>query len=127
MKDEQLIDAYIKLRDRRAQRKAAYLADDESDKQYMDKIEALFLKSLNEEGLTSKSCKGVGTAYITTRTSVTAADKEAFMGFIRDGGMWQLLEVRPAKAAVEEYVAANEELPPGLNMRREMAVNIQRA
>ena len=127
MKDEQMIDAYIRLRDRRAQRKAAYLAEDESDKQYMEKIEALFLKSLNEEGLTSKSCKGVGTAYITTKTSVTTADREAFMNFIRDGDMWQLLEVRPAKAAVEEYVSANEELPPGVNMRREMAVNIQRA
>ena len=126
MKDEELISAYIQLRDRRAQRKAAFEADDNPDKGFMDKIEAKLLARLNDAGLTSFSCRGVGTAYTKMKTSITAADKQVYLDFIKKQELWHLLEIRPMKTAVEEYLEQNQELPPGVNMRREIAVHVER-
>lgn len=126
MTDEELIAAYIALRDRRAQRKAAYETDDSPDKQYMDKIEVKLLERLNAAGLTSFSCRGVGTAYTKMKSSCTAADKVMFMDFVRNHELWHLLEVRPMKTAVEEYLEEHQELPAGVNLRREIAVYVER-
>ena len=127
MENADLISAYIKLRDRRAQRKAEYETDDASDKGNMEKIESILLKRLNAEGLTSFSCRGVGTAYTKTQTSVTTADGEVFMEFCQSHNLMHLMEKRPAKKAVEEYVAENQELPPGIKMSRRTIVNIERS
>jgi len=127
MNNEEMIDAYIRLRDRRALRKKAFESDDEPDKGHMDKIETVMLKRLHESGLTSFSCKGVGTAYMTTLTSVTAADGEMFVTFCVDNGLMHLVERRPAKKAIEDYVAETQIVPPGLNINRKISVNIKRA
>jgi hypothetical protein len=68
-----------------------------------------------------------GTAYKSTRISVTTGDKDAFMEFVRTNDEWPLLEVRPSKSAVEEYRAAHDDLPPGINWRAEQVVNIRRS
>jgi len=49
-----------------------------------------------------------------------------FMQYIKDNEEWSLLEIRPSKAAVEQFLAANEELPPGVNWRSERVVNFRR-
>jgi hypothetical protein len=38
-----------------------------------------------------------------------------------------MLERRASKSAVEQYRDTNDELPPGLNWREEITVNIRRS
>ena len=69
----------------------------------------------------------VGTAYRSERTSVTVADKSAFMDYIESNKAFDLLDVRANKTAVEGFMAENQDVPPGVNIRREVAVNFRRA
>ena len=125
-RDDVLVKAYIDLRDRRTQRKADFDTSDASDKDKQEKIEAEFLRRFNDRGIDNVSARGIGTAYKSTRTSATVADWEALLGYIRQSGAWEMLERRVNKTAVEQYRAANEDIPPGVNVRSEIVVNFRR-
>lgn len=124
--DVSLLKLFIGLRDRRAQRKAAYSDDDSGDKGKQDKIEVEFLKRFQARGIDNVSARSVGTAYMTTRSSVTVADRDAFLGYIRDNDAWELLENRANKTAVEQHVETNNDLPPGVNQSVTQVVNFRR-
>lgn len=125
MKINELVDKYIELRDRKAGVKKEY--DDKVAKieQVMEKMEAVILKHLNETGAESFRTAS-GTAYKSNRTSATVADWDAFLAHVQRNEAWELLEHRAAKKAVEEFKAANDDLPPGINWRSEVVVNIRR-
>lgn len=126
MKMSELVEKYIQLRDKKAEYKAEYDAKVAKVEEVLDKIEAKFLQVFEESGLDSVKTEA-GTAYKSTRVSVTTGDKDAFMEFVRTNDEWPLLEVRPSKAAIEEYRAAHDDLPPGINWRAEQVVNIRRS
>lgn len=126
MKVSDLVDKYIQIRDRKAQLKKEYEAKVAPLEEAHAKIEAKFLELFEKTGTDSLKTE-FGTAYRSTRSSVTTADRDAFMTYIRENDEWPLLEVRPAKAAVEVFKEEHGELPPGLNYREEMVVNIRRA
>lgn len=125
MRDDELVALYIQLRDRRAQRKGAYDIDDAGDKQKQEKIEALLLHRFQLSGIESVKT-AMGTAYKSTRTSATVADWDMFFDFVKEGEAWELIEHRASKEAVVQYKAANDELPPGINWRSEVVINVRR-
>lgn len=127
MSEAEMIALYLQVRDRRAERKALYQKDDAQDQAIQDKIESLFLERFNKTGTTQIAAKGVGTVYTSERTTASVADKEVFMQFIKDNDEWPLLETRAAKSAVEQYMNVHGELPPGINWRSEVTVNIRRS
>lgn len=127
MKASEAIETYISLRDEIAQKKKAHEAEIAPLKERMDKIEAKFLEAFNRMGTDNMSVRGVGTAFRSTKTSASVADKESFMEFVKDGGNWHLLEVRAAKTAVDEYVSRHETPPPGVNYNTMVSVNFQRS
>lgn len=126
MKVNELVDLYVKGRDKLAELKAEFDAKKAPIEAKMEKIEQALLATMNNAGIDSVKTDA-GTAYKSTRTSVSAADREIFMDFIKNNEAWALLEVRPAKKAVEDYMAANDELPPGVNIRSETVVNFRRS
>ena len=126
MKMSDLVAKYIQLRDKKAEYKAEYDAKVSTIEAILDKIEGKFLQVFEESGMDSVKTEA-GTAYKSTRVSVTTGDKDAFMEFVRTNDEWPLLEVRPSKSAVEEYRAAHDDLPPGINWRAEQVVNIRRS
>lgn len=126
MKVDALVSIYIQLRDRRATRKAAYEADDAKDKSYQEKIEAKLLAHFNATGTDKVGCE-FGTAYTSTRTSAKVADWDQILGFIKMKALWNMLEHRVSKTAVEEYMQEHQELPPGVNISREIVVNVRRS
>lgn len=126
MKMSDLVAKYIQLRDKKAEYKAEYEAKVAQIEEILDKIEGKFLQVFEESGMDSVKTEA-GTAYKSTRVSVTTGDKDAFMEFVRANDEWPLLEVRPSKSAVEEYRAAHDDLPPGINWRAEQVVNIRRS
>lgn len=122
-----VVKTYIKLRDRRAQRKSEYEAADAADKEKQEKIEAYLLKEFNESGIDSIRTE-FGTAYKSSRTSATVADWDAFFtNYVVPNAAWEMLERRVNKTAVEQFKAANEDLPPGINWSETQVVNIRRS
>ena len=120
-----LVGLYIKLRDRRKDRKTAYELDDQKDKDYQEKIEQKLLAFLNESGGESFRTDA-GTAYKTTRTSATVQDWDAALAYIKVHDAWDMLEHRVNKTFVEEYIETNQETPPGVGVSRITVVNVRR-
>lgn len=124
--DVTLLKMFIALRDRRAERKAAYQADDEGDRSKQDKIEIEFLRRFNERGIDNVSAREVGTAYKSTRASATVGDWDSLLGHVQENEAWELLERRVNKTAVEQFKAVNDDLPPGVNWAESQVVNFRR-
>lgn len=121
-----LVEGYIKLRDKKAELKAKHDAEMAPINAMMDKIEVHLLAKMQEQGVESYKT-GIGTAYTATRTSVTCADGAGFIAWAIETGNTHMIERRAVKTAVDEFVAQNKDLPPGLNYRSEVCVNVRRS
>lgn len=124
---DQLVETYIKLRDKKAELEAAHKHNVGPITEGMTKIEAALLAEMQKQGTSSVAVKGIGTAYTTTKTSVTMAEWDSYLEFIREQeDPYRFLDRKPNKTAVEEYMDEHQDVPPGINLRRELAVNIRR-
>lgn len=127
MKLSEAVSLYIQLRDKKAQMKAEFDATVAPVQEKMDKLEAKLLDVFNQTGMDSVKTE-FGTAYATTRSSASIADRDTFMDYVKANEEWSLLEVRVSKTAVDQFRSANDnELPPGVNIREERVVNIRRS
>lgn len=123
---DQVVSTYIKMRDAKkaleAEQKLALKPYEEG----LAKLEARALAILSEQGADSLKTK-FGTCYSTTRRSVRASDKEAFMDYVKSHDAFDLLDIRPNKTAVEDFVGEHGDLPPGVSSETMLAVNFRRA
>lgn len=128
MKLDELVANYIKLRDKKSQLKKQYDEKVAKVDAVMDKMEAIILKTFQDSGIDSARTDA-GTAYISTRTSATVASREEFLSWVlQDPDERSIfLENRVSKVAVEQFKAANDDLPPGVNFRSEIVVGVRRA
>lgn len=127
MKISEAVEIYIKMRDKKAQMKAAYEASVAPLTEKMNKLEAKLLHIFNETGMDSVKTP-LGTAYTSTRTSVSIADRDAFTNFVKETGDFNMLELRPSRTAVPEFADMNGgELPPGINVSITRTVNVRRS
>jgi hypothetical protein len=123
---EELVQKYIELRDAKSQLKAKYDAKAGKLDTAMEKIEAILLMDFNERGIESMRT-AAGTAYKQTRVSAGVADWDAARDFIVENELWNMLERRVNKSAIEQYKEANGDLPPGINWREEVVINVRRS
>lgn len=123
---KEIVAKYIKLRDLKAKldgehkdRVAAIVAA-------LSKAEGAIMAQFQLLGIESAGTED-GTAYTSTKTSATVADMDAFLAFVKKEEAWHMLERRVAKTTVDEYVAANGDLPPGINYSSVKTINVRRA
>lgn len=90
----------------------------------MAKMEAWMLQELNKEGADHVGT-AEGTAYKTTRSSVTVDDWEQSLEEIRSKELWHLLERRLSKTGVEQYIEAEGREFPGAHVTTEVVVNVR--
>ena len=128
MKLDELVANYIKLRDKKSQLKKQYDENVAKVDAVMDKMEAIILKTFQDSGIDSARTDA-GTAYISTRTSATVGSREELFQWIQEDFEERsiFLENRVSKVAVEQFKAANDDLPPGVNFRSEIVVGVRRA
>ena len=128
MKLDELVANYIKLRDKKSLLKKQYDEKVAKVDAVMDRMEAIILKTFQDSGIDSARTDA-GTAYISTRTSATVASREELFQWIQEDFDERsiFLENRVSKVAVEQYKAANDDLPPGVNFRSEVTVGVRRA
>ena len=125
MKISEAVKLYVKLRDEAAELKREYQEKADKVKAKMDQIEAALMVAMDATGMESVKVES-GTAYITTQTSATVADRETFLNFCKEKGEWSLIDVRASKSAITQYKTATNDLPPGINWRAERVVNFRR-
>lgn len=124
---EELVSAFIKIREKKSQLKAEYEAKVAKYDETANKIEAVLLAKFNEMGLDSIKTPA-GTAYASVRASATVADWDAFKTFLQStDDPYFFIERRVNKTAVEQYKAANEDLPPGVNWSETRVVNFRKS
>ena len=128
MKLDELVANYIKLRDKKSLLKKQYDEKVAKVDAVMDKMEAIILKTFQDSGIDSARTDA-GTAYISTRTSATVGSREELFQWIQEDFEERsiFLENRVSKVAVEQFKAANDDLPPGINFRSEVTVGVRRA
>ena len=126
MKLDLIVERYVQMRDKKAEMKAAYEASVADLNTGMAKLENAIMATLNEQGVESVRTSH-GTAFKSISNSATIADWDAYLAFVKDNDRWDMLEKRCAKLAVEQYRAANDDLPPGVNWKSAVTVNVRRA
>jgi phage host-nuclease inhibitor protein Gam len=126
MKLSEAVEMYIKMRDKKAAMKADFDASIAPLNEKMEKLEAKLLDVFNKTGMDSVKTE-FGTAYATTRSTASIADREVFMDYVKANEEWSLLEARVSKTAVEQFRSIHDDLPPGVNVRTERVVNVRRS
>ena len=98
-----------------------------------EKLDTEVMRRFNEDGLTSVKT-AFGSLHTIVRTSASCADKDAFLGWIRESDNWDFLEVRPAKTMIADYMDAVDEttgkkhgLPPGINWSAKATIGMRKA
>lgn len=125
MNVDQVIAAYIKLRDTAEEIKERHKQELAKVNDQMHKLEGWLHKSLQAQGLTN--FKGAaGTAFLQTVSSATVADRETFFNYVRENQAWELLESRCAKTVVDDYLESHGEAPPGIKHERTEVIRIRR-
>ena len=127
--DAKLIEAFIKIRDARAQRKAAYDAADADDKAKQEKLEAEFLRRFHDRGTDSTSADGLGTAFIEVTAAASVADKDTYFNWLLEDPENRMcfMEARANKTAIRQYRTEHDDIPPGINWRETQVVRFRRA
>lgn len=122
---EEMIGAYIKLRDKKQAADKVHKADMAKLTGLMQEIESRIQSHFNETGASSiRTTKG--TAYSTVRLTARVDDQEVFRQFVESQAAWGILEARANKSAVAAYLEEHGEPPPGVSVTRSMNVNINR-
>jgi hypothetical protein len=128
MKMDDLVKTYIRLREKKSQRKADFDTDIAKYDELQDKIEALLLLKFGELGIDSVKTER-GTAYASVRSSVSIADWDSFRTFCEaQDDPFTFIDRKASKTAIEQYKSANDDqLPPGLNWSATRVVNFRRS
>jgi len=122
---EQLIGAYVTIRDWIAEQNRQHEERIEKRKAQLEALNEILLKALNATHQQAAPTKA-GTAYKKRWSSATVADKEAFRRHVIGTEDWDLIDWRANKTAVDKTVEENKEPPPGINYSWGFNVGVRR-
>lgn len=122
---DQVIAAYIKLRNKKDAIEAEAKDRAKELKDKMAKFEAWLKVRADEQGVTSFKTPH-GTAFITTTDFANVADWDAVLDFIRTNDAYDMLEKRVSKTAVRSYIETTKEVPAGVNYGTKLEVNVRK-
>jgi hypothetical protein len=89
-----------------------------------DLIEGLILNHLKETKQRSARTDA-GTATPTTKYTATLSDKTAFMAFVTENKLFDLLDRKANSPAVRAYLEEHKALPPGCNLNSHTSLNVR--
>lgn len=125
MKVDEVVDAYVKLRDHKEALKRKHKAELQPVHEKMMKVEAWLQRHLLEEGVDSMKTSA-GTAYLQRLSSATVKDWAATLDFIRENDEWSFLEARVNKTAVKDFVESTGGVPPGVDFGETVVTRVRR-
>jgi hypothetical protein len=122
---DDVVAAYVKLRDKKDSMEAAVKEQTKGLKEKMAQLEAWLKERADADGVTSFKTKH-GTAFLTTTDYANVADWDAVLNFIRDNEAFDMLEKRVSKIAVRGYIESNKAVPAGVNYGTKLEINIRK-
>jgi hypothetical protein len=126
VKVDKFVKHFIALRDKKKLMEEAFNLEKKKVTDVMDKIEGIlqgFLEKAGGDGIKTK----YGSVYLTTKTTASLADPEAFMDFIIANELFDLLDRRANSTACKEYAEEHNAIPPGVNLNSYTTVGVRRA
>ena len=120
------IARYVELRDELASIKADYKAKEDEIKNKMFELECELKGVMDSLGMESIRTNA-GTAYLKESTFINTCDKSAFFDYCKENDRWDLLDIRGSKTSIKDFIDENQEVPPGIDLRRELTIGIRRA
>ena len=123
----QLVQEYLTHRDAKDALKKRYDADKAALDATLDRLEGVMLNQLNAQGADNIKTPH-GTFYRQVATSATVADWPVLLEHIKATEDWDMLERRVNKTAVVSFSeASGGDLPPGVNFKTAINVNVRRS
>lgn len=127
MKISEAIGLYVQLRDKLSEEKSAYQDKVAPLVEKKDKLEAKILEALNSQGVESFKTE-FGTAYTSSRTTASIADKDSFLAYMKEHNEWSLTTLAPSAPAIKQFIEATEgDMPPGVNLNTQRTIVVKRA
>lgn len=124
MTPDQLIERYIKLRNRVAEIKERHKDELQTFTTVMRRIENTLLEHLAETNL--NAVKGdAGTAYQQVMTSVTVDDWDQTLTYVRKQEAWDLLEARVSKQAALTLIEESQQPIPGVKISQVLVLRVR--
>ena len=124
---DSMVKIYTRIRDKRAEIKAAFDAQDKELQAQLDKVKQGLLEYCKEHGVESVKTQH-GLFYRTVKTRYWTGDWESMHKFIMEHGLPEFFEKRLNQSVVKEFLEENPDLlPPGLNVDAEYTVSVRKA
>ncbi len=125
---EELVSAYVRIRDERARILREYEAKDAELKSDIDQIKVFLLSICNDVNANSiKTSQGTVMRKLNERFYCN--DWDSFRKFVAEHDAIELLERRIHQGNFKQFLSSHEEdgLPPGVNVMREYDVTVRKA
>ena len=123
---EQLVKAYIKMRDARQQLLREFDEADDRIKQQQDVVQQALLELCKETG-TDGLKTSAGTVTRTIKTRYWTSDWNSMKNFIKENDAFELLEQRVHQTNMKSFLEENPNLmPPGMNIDSRYAITVRR-
>lgn len=123
---DRLIETYVKIRDRRAEIKNIFEAEDRELRNQLNQIEIALLDVCRETG-TEKLGTAHGTASRVVKTRYTTTDWDSFYQFMEEHKAYELLEKRVSQTNIAQFLQEHPELKPDfVNVDRQYQIQIRR-
>ena len=124
---DEVVAAYVKLRDKRSELKKQWEEQDAGLKNNQEKLEQWLLKNLEKLGADSIKT-GAGTAFKQIKLRASAADFDLAFRWAAEHGTPDLFQKRISDTFVKQYMEENGgQLPAGVNTFSEVVVGVRRS
>ena len=123
---ETVIAGFLKLRGKLDEERAKYNAIEKEYKGKMEKLEAWLLQNMQAVGTTQLKV-AAGVAYTQEDVKASAADWPTVWECMSNTGRFDMLEKRISNKTVKDYFEQTGELPPGINIHRELKVVVRKS
>jgi hypothetical protein len=121
----QRVEQYVMLRDKIKELDDAHKEKMKPFKETLEKLGNVLMDHLNTAGAESVKTSG-GTFYKSSKKSASLADADAFMTFVIEKGLFELMDRKANATAVEDFVNENGVLPPGVKFSMVTTINVRR-
>lgn len=123
---EALTRAYLNLRTKRSELKAAFDAEDKTLEDDQNKLKRALLDHCKEHGVDSVRTSA-GLFYRQTKTRYWTTDWDSMNKFILDNEVPEFYEKRLNQTSVRQFLEENPDLlPPGLNVDSEYVITVRK-
>lgn len=123
---EKRVKQYVFVRDQIKAMQERHVKELEDLKDIQEKLTGILQEALTNVGAESIKTSQ-GTVYSTTRYTASLQDPKAFMDFVLEKGLTDLLDRKANAPACRDYCAEHGVLPPGVNMSSIQTVGVRRA